>query len=534
MNIWCQCRLQKKEIGTLYESNVKCGPEDEERVDDPLPSANLLPSPRDLKATVEKEQDLEGKSQDFDNDFWTEIFPEEEALQQFEPRLGDIQEKRAEFIAKEPWQQKVINAAYMSQQDQTPWHELIGCYETLAQLATDSLPDRLQYEPKWQSNEDLETQTKIAEEIAVHLDDGGTLSFFTRFTQPEWNTYIKQWRVSNRKPKSEEHFHAITRCMQLEIELMQFKRLWSHLFDEFHLPLPPATGTNVPEAIVQFAHPYIEQIRNLLGWWQNEFYPAIEYFKSLGFKWNTFLASQPPLPAHQLAAFGPIAPVIEATGDPLTRFMVAATAYFELYYLRVNLKALIEALRRFTRPEVGPVIQAIETRSVVAYDEAYQQLVEAIERQRWAKIRRDLLNKLRPFAPAWTAGIEGRVEPHGRDHPPSNATQAWRWGQLDLELDKRLAEDEAALNTSASDLRKQIFKLTNQLIDCRTWIAQKKPHDFRDETGSLWLGINPRCNGGRPCSRSTGASIRGTKITLQMPSGSSGLDHAAHAIGREL
>lgn len=116
--------------------------------------------------------------------------------------------------------------------------------------------------------------------------------------------------------------------------------------------------------------------------------------------------------------------------------------------------------------------EAVKSFNPSQYQEAFNRLVELQVRHSALILRRELLIRLEPVAPAWAAAIRNRQGIHGHQILPGDPEKAWLWHQLHDELDKRGQTSMEELINQIHDLSKHLRKITASLVEKKAWAAQ--------------------------------------------------------------
>src|SRR5262249_49706322 len=120
------------------------------------------------------------------------------------------------------------------------------------------------------------------------------------------------------------------------------------------------------------------------------------------------------------------------------------------------------------------------SRDVELYSKAHEALVALTAKSEIWDDRRAMLADLEKSAPRWAAAIRAR-EPrdvHGAAELPGDAQGAWRWRQLEEELDCRAKQDEQDIMRKLKDARDALRRTTIELIDASAWLAQLRRTDL--------------------------------------------------------
>lgn len=302
-----------------------------------------------------------------------------------------------------------------------------------------------------------------------------------------WKSAIQGWRVRGEPPKTGEHFAAIERKLHVKIARQELGLMWDGLISCHGEPASQDIHGDIEQTCAQYG----ELIQSAMGWWAATWSPPVEALKALGFDWDRFTGELPP----SLGQFGQMKRVVNGVERSLLPNLSATTNHLQSLYQRKKLRVFSEQVSHFSRTEVKTLRAAIEKSDVAEYDEAYETLVGAIARQKYAQRRRDLFRRLearagsgRPVAETWATHVRNRLGGHGESELPGDPAVAWEWRQLCDELDRRAAVNIEEILDKIEELNQQLKKTTVRLIDCRAWSRQVRRTTLRQRQSLMgWL-----------------------------------------------
>lgn len=115
------------------------------------------------------------------------------------------------------------------------------------------------------------------------------------------------------------------------------------------------------------------------------------------------------------------------------------------------------------------LMKAIEHRDSAKYKVHYEELTKLYEKYYYASERLRILADIRLYAPDWADLIKNRVGIHGKDTPPENIVDAWKWKQLAGIIDEITAMPFEALQHESVNLSIQLRKQTAKLAEKSAW-----------------------------------------------------------------
>src|SRR3989449_3412449 len=244
-------------------------------------------------------------------------------------------------------------------------------------------------------------------------------------------------------------------------------------------------GEEVEKTLMQFC----DAIENCLGWHQYTWLPLQQQLEDLGFRWEKFLAEQPPV----VGADGELVRIGKAVNQSLLPILDSRYKKLKLLQLEEEIRDLKNRLKLAARlakssKVISKLLAAVKDEDSNDYRDAYERLLELKSRQSDLDLRRALLTKLESDAPSWAATFRNRTGTHCRGEPPRDPAAAWTWRQLNDELDRRAGVSLEALKSKSEKLREQLRRATVGLIDKRAWSSQAHRTSSRQRQALVgWL-----------------------------------------------
>jgi very-short-patch-repair endonuclease/DNA polymerase III delta prime subunit len=452
--------LDSSEITRLYGTNAELTDEDIAELRCELPAVPDLPAPEDFQALVSESASLA----DIDNHpllrFWRKGDDDGLAGNLKAVRLRAVGVSSILAAESEAWSETCILAGIRGEASQRVWRMLTAFAQEVRDLSisfeTDAVLQRPQLSP-----DPLKEQERVLGEIIGSLSAGGSLGRLTLLLKRDWKRLIESWRVKGDAPATLKDFEALkARCdlEQLRVDLHERWRAISPVMTTHDLP------RDQPEFVACQAIP---SITRALGWHELEWLPLVEELKGYGLNWNLLLANQ----KATLSSNGELLTIRSLAGQ------IPGLVDVRLLQLRnEELKRAAERLRELSSHSLATVVadlrRAAGGLNAELYTAAYARLTGLAALRPAFDCRLELLAGLREIAPAWAESIVQRSGVHGGSFPPGDIESAWLWGQYSQELDARNATSVNALLLELDSCRKQLFKVTADLIDRLAWKHQ--------------------------------------------------------------
>jgi very-short-patch-repair endonuclease len=308
-------------------------------------------------------------------------------------------------------------------------------------------------------------------EMRNHVGDGrlkaGGLSMLFR---SKWKTVLEGCRTRGAVPSDGAQLAALAALAEIEEARADLAERWARHAEPAGLP-PFAQLPDPPEPTLL---EYAAQFERLLALWPARWRAIEAELDALGWKRVEFRADEiaraapaPPFDSDVTILGGPLLAALDRRREAVAR----------LDTLR-RWKALADELGRSQAPVGRALGQAVGALDPHAYKRQYARLQESWRQLGILERRRALLRKLAVDAPGWAAAVEGRHGFHGSPFAPKDLAEAWRWRQLQQELERRGASDGAALAASLERHLEQLRRATVELCDRKAWLSQLRRTDL--------------------------------------------------------
>ena len=447
--------LSLEELVELYRLNDELSKDDEEEMSLKLPELDNLFPPDRFEQMVEL---LKKTPQGHRPDWWLKLpgVDEVDELLKIKERalvLGQILTRANE------WELKIISS---SEEREIFEILLFRKAETLKQLVISTMEIRIKCEPKLPEAEDWEEFEKIAKDLAARAEKrGGKLSWRDRLFLPRrYRQFLRSSKVAGIKPSISEHFHSLAAEAEIRKEREQIYRAWNHLIASKGGPDAESLGILPENSVLEWA----PKLRRLLSLKQ-EISVLIDELQRFGFLWNHARKEiRTTNPIEYWRSLG------EFLYNSLPSVLDAVIFVAQQREVKQYIKKLQSYLSNFKDvPTVAKLLNALEQVNIQVYRESYERLCSLIDRYGKFLRRKELLEKLNRFAPAWAEAIRNRVGIHGKTEIPGDPFKAWLWRQFKEELDRRASLDPQTIQRQLEECMQELYDVTQMLVENRAW-----------------------------------------------------------------
>lgn len=458
--------LSDDELRDLYRSNAELSPQEEDELAQQLPEQDALLTPEVF--TEHTKALTTPESADLIR-FWPRQALAEDAdvIGLAMRRLTDLVEGLRPMV---PWQRALIAAGRDGGAESEIWIAL-GDQVRDACAHYAAVRERLlTYDVELgDAPQSGETRAEVGR-LIEHLAAGQSLGTLTLWMNPPWKALLKRCRVDGRAPSTKEHFEAIA----AQLETAERRRTLAKRWDKQAAPIGLPAFSSIPDPPETVLRDYVEQFPLLLKWWTAMWSQLADAMHVAGFEWDAFRGLE-------VAKAAPATSFEREVGiltGPLTLALLARAAEVRKQAGIVALTNLDRALSNHTGVICATMRAAVRACDGLAYSNAFDALKSLAKKHSALVRRRDLLLRLGQCAPTWADAIRRRQGPHGQSTAPADSRQAWRWRQLDQELERRAVLDERHLTGRLEQRRTELRETTSRLIDRKAWLAQLRRTDL--------------------------------------------------------
>jgi very-short-patch-repair endonuclease len=457
--------LTAGEVAELYATNAALPVEDERILHDPLPRLGDVPSPTNFHAIVDERRELSKLDTTYRTDLWqppTEAADFDEldgAVAQLNDAIGILEQF-------EGWPLRLVEAG-ASESDRGSWESLIAEIAALRAEASASRDLFLSYAPKLARDIPSDRAQEIYGAIAADVKlTGKPPGFLTFIAHRDWKPALDGASVADgAKIRLPEHFDALATYAALVHKRDALRRRWRLQVESIGGPPAESLGEDVETG----AHRLTTLLSGALGWWQTTLAPAIARASATGFLWQTAQREA----ETRYAASDQVSRIRRLIEEVVPNAFAAEQARRRSYELEAQVEQLRAAAANWPLSRPGSDLRrAIDIASPEAYEAAYNEIERLAVQTGRALTRSKLLKSLERAAPNWCHQIRARVGVHGSSVVPGNVAAAWRYRQLEDELDRRDTVSMPELLRRLDERRTALNTITSMLADRSAWLAQ--------------------------------------------------------------
>ena len=468
IELGCALPLSGPELAELYRTNVTVSADDEAELCSPLPPDERLPSPEEFENLLTERKRLAGQDLSSRDDLWARP-PNDEDLDRLTQLSQKLVRVAQQVKNKQPWQMSAILAGYHGAEQRKPWESLLALIDEAWDCSSKSQESFVCHEPMLPEDYPIEESHATSEEISMHLDRGGSLSFLTLATRSTWKKFIRTSRVTAGEPRLPEHFQALREMARLNLLRTQLVSRWSRQMAPLGAPPSDALGPEPEKVCRQFA----DVLRRCLDWQANEWMPVEEELGHAGLRFQRLLEQQPP----EFSIGGELLRMVELLDGAAQNVLAARQDVIRWNLLErrfADVQSVLDSSGRVARPAAvtGKLSEAVAALDAAGYRHAFQRLADLHECQEHLERRRELLRRLEDPAPGWASAIGGRIGINGQGQVPPATREAWLWRQLNDELDRRGQVSVRELQEQLARATQAIQDVTAELIERKAWAAQ--------------------------------------------------------------
>lgn len=452
--------LSDAELRELYASNAGLTPTEDAEITGRLPDPALVPTPQMFSGWIDALRASEPAELAA---FWNGA-PVEEGIPAVAKLATLVEDASADLNRMEDWQRAIVAAGHAGGSERDLWVQLGIQVNSAFEVWERARPVLLEREVALAPSANLEELRRAVKEMGVHVSHGRKFWPWTLLRNKPWKAVLRDCRVEGKLPSETADFRAIATQIEVDQSRSRLHKMWSRKAQPAGLPAFEELGAT-PEAVLR---EYASQFSTLLEWWP-ERWAAIEAAASAaGFRWAELrgreVARSVPLSPFERDARIFAGPLREAVSVRLATVRAAAAK---------RLVGEVDSLLARHQGKICAAVRAaLRDRDVQRYEHAYGALHLLAGKEAVWRRRRELSARLAHAAPEWARAVHQREAPHETSALPGDARNAWRWRQLQQEIERRAQLDEISLARRLSQRQLALRQTTADLIDRRAWSSQ--------------------------------------------------------------
>jgi len=468
--------IAQADIMAVYNTNGIVTSEDEIALCNKRPNVESLPTPLKFTQLIHEYNSLLKEDLQIGKELWSNSI-EDVDIGHYDQLVGLSKKAVAFFNDDASWRLQAIQSKRIANGNLQHWESLISKIEETFSKIQDCTLLVLEHGPSFNDSRGHNELLPLADEAINFYESGKTFNVVTKLTKRHLVEYVNAILIDGQPPKklTLNHLKAAKALLTIAKLRQELIGRWDRQMYVGGAPSSASLGEKPEEICRQYA----QIIQECLSWNENIWGPLEKKLNDVGFNWNTYLNSTPP---------------IIGENPDLLRLKAAVLGDFEKIIAaramnaRVNLiqRQLIELASEIERSQngqstvAGKIERAVKDCSPQLYNEAYDELLRLQSIEPQYHERQTLLQNIDQHAPAWASLIKNRVPPHDRAIPPGNILAAWEFRQLHDELEKRAAVRMGDIELEIEQTTSQLLKTTAVLVETKTWLNQivalrKKP-----------------------------------------------------------
>lgn len=304
-------------------------------------------------------------------------------------------------------------------------------------------------------------QELMSQETLSTLDDiiacgsEHPISLLTAVTKPKWKKLSVAVKNRGRSLQAAQDFHKARALIAYEV---QRNRLGSRIGKL----LAEISATHDLDTVV--SESYCRQMLKRIS-------PVLSYTEEV---LSPFTRALGCIPTHSLATKNDpwtYDAVLVAVKDVLIPNIRSAICTKRLQYLDQSWADLLGTVRPLQRHGTAfkSLSSAIETKDTDGYRVAVEHLSIIYDKRDSLVLRQGLLGKLAAIAPAWAEAIRSRHGLHGSPELPQDIESAWKWLQLNSQLQRLNSENLLALQAENHEVNRRLLANSRDLAVAKAW-----------------------------------------------------------------
>ncbi|HLW03302.1 MAG TPA: AAA domain-containing protein [Ktedonobacterales bacterium] len=460
--------LSAGELAELYRSNALVSAADERELALALPDPQRLLPPGDFERLVAEREHLPQQQAEQRRDLW-DAPPADQPPEELEAIQQRILQAVEPLRDETRWRLAALEAGRQGGPTRQAWDDLLAEIEQAHALATQAQPLLLHYVPTIPDDCLPDRIEQVLDDLWGYLKTGGKLSAVKLMTRRDWKTVIERAQVKRRPPELPEHFEALRSLVRLQSARADLVDRWQRQMVPLGAPDAATLGAEPERAL----HQYVPLLRRCLDWFPTTWQPLEEGLIKQGFHLEDFLAEMP----INLAEHGDLLRLREAALHHLPAILAAevqrrAQAHQEAQLLELRRCLELCGGSAAQAAVVRQAWAAVEQLDASAYREAFERLADLETRREVLARRLALLTNLETNAPTWAAAVRDRAGQHSEPELPGDPAEAWKWRQLDDELERRAKRSLEELQARIAQLSRSLQQTTALLVEQKAWAAQ--------------------------------------------------------------
>jgi very-short-patch-repair endonuclease/DNA polymerase III delta prime subunit len=487
---WMEPPLSVKELETLYAINAKISIEDEAILDSALPETPKLPDPEEFAKHFDHLNQYKNRDLQTGAEYWWNEDQDEATLKDL---IRKAESAADVFASGQEWVNQFLEIGRQAEDRKKPWHELVALVDRCGEEIPEKEAFVLSHGPRidsWRSDSD---NLKVCQAIIRHLEKGKKLQGLQRMLHRDWRAFIESTQVDSGKPSKVVHFKALAHLMEIRVLRDTLVQRWARQIEHLdHAPHPDLDLGKHPERKLK---PVAAQMRDAMGWYEQQWGAVRKELIDLGFDWERFLKKAQATKHEQ----GVLRAAIEHLLIPVLQ---ARVEFMQWRKMERRQESWVEYLDIFSRKEASYALikqlrAGIRRCDFDVYRRAWEKLQYLEDVRDDHRRRKEHMQRLRDDATVWMDMLAARQPPHDSGTMPGDPLEAWRCRRWEQVLEERAQTDLDRLQARLNDLKEEIQDVTAEYVEKLAWLAQVKRTGLEQQQAlNGWLALHKKIGKG--------------------------------------
>lgn len=462
VNLGNKLSLSNWEVKELYESNGILSKQVEIECDYEYPDPSQIMNPVEFEELIKEQKKLSSKDLDYRKELWDNPRMD---ISELNKLLLDIIKSIQVIDESKPWAMAIIEEGCKSDSINKEWEKLIYSIRVLYEESLKFKKYESEYKPYVHESLNNERTLQILKEMLAYVRTDKVISKFKLITKPNWNKTLSNIKIRDDIPSKSDEFTIIMNLIEINLMRKQVLNRWDKLVAALGGPKTSDFGLFPEYQLIQYA----TFIDSRLAWYKQDWQVLVTKLEWLGFKWDAFFNEN----KEKYEEFEFLKNVKKKVTKDLTPIIQAQIDRITYDINEKSLKNMALILNGYSIGAANElIIAAVNDKDASKYKRAYK-LIKSMIKCRNVKIRRkELIKKLSTSAPEWANYINDRLGIHGVTYVPGDIQMAWKWRQLNDELDKRAEVNMESLQEDIRCVEESIGSLTAELLDKKAWLKK--------------------------------------------------------------
>jgi len=451
--------LSDDELEYLYKSNIGISIYEEELLENELPNTDNIWIPKRFNNHV----DALNNSKKLTNDYSFSIkfgrdFDYEETKDIINI-LDNIIKSIESFSSLDKY---IINKIIQYPIYRSLWNEILDTYDKFV-LDSDSVK-KVHYKHEFSFSDDLVTDNNLdllSQIIDTKRDK--PITILHSIIKPKW-VKLQKLILNNDKPiETLEEFNGIFDIISYRLDKKKLVDRINKLLQEYKISL------SYDDPSLEFkAKEYRNKIDYVLDWYSSEWQP---FFKDLEEKYDI---DEEWMRNNTIGLSDPLEWINVLIKDYIKPDICCMKEIIEGEKSRNEIQEYIGYLNSFENNSTyyHNFMMSINKNDHNQYKTNFNIIMSVLQKRSDVKERKRIIAKINRIAPEWASKLKARKGIHGKNEIPRNIKKAWKWTQLNNQLNYIDNIDINKVHKEINGLNKHIIKNSQELAYRKAWLKK--------------------------------------------------------------